>query len=69
MKELIETHFQHEALHVPRFIENAFQSMLSYPNETSKECIQFLIESSTPRHGRESNQKTFMLMSIACICR
>jgi hypothetical protein len=29
MKALIELHFQHEALP-------------SYPNETSKECIQFL---------------------------
>ena len=37
---LIELHFQHEAL--PRFIENVLQSSLSYPNETSKECIQFL---------------------------
>ena len=25
-----------------RFIENVPWSMLSYPNETSKECIQFL---------------------------
>ena len=24
------------------FIENVLRSMLSYPNETSKECIQFL---------------------------
>ena len=29
-----------------RFIENVLRSMLSYPNETSKECIQFLIEDS-----------------------
>jgi len=26
----------------PRSIENALRSTLSYPNETSKECIQFL---------------------------
>jgi hypothetical protein len=26
------------------FIENVLRSTLSYPNETSKECIQFLIE-------------------------
>ena len=42
MKALIELHFQHEAL--PRFIENVLRSTLSYPNETSKECIQFLSE-------------------------
>ena len=42
MKALIELHFQHEAL--PRFNENVLRSTLSYPNETSKECIQFLIE-------------------------
>jgi hypothetical protein len=40
-KALIELHFQHEAL--SRFIENVLRSTLSYPNETSKECIQFLI--------------------------
>jgi hypothetical protein len=40
MKALIELHFQHEEL--PRFIENVLRSTLSYPNETSKECIQFL---------------------------
>ena len=40
MKALIELHFQHEAL--SRFIENVLRSTLSYPNETSKECIQFL---------------------------
>jgi hypothetical protein len=27
-----------------RFIENVLRSTLSYPNETSKECIQFLIK-------------------------
>jgi hypothetical protein len=48
MKALIELHFQHEAENVlrstlPRFIENVLRSTLSYPNETSKECIQFLI--------------------------
>jgi hypothetical protein len=37
MKALIELHFQHE-----RFIENVLRSTLSYPNEASKECIQFL---------------------------
>ena len=42
MKALIELHFQHEAL--PLFIENVLRSTLSYPNETSKECIQFLIQ-------------------------
>ena len=40
VKALIELDFQHEAL--PRFIENVLRSTLSYPNETSKECIQFL---------------------------
>ena len=34
------TTFSKEAL--PRFIENVLRSTLSYPNETSKECIQFL---------------------------
>jgi hypothetical protein len=42
MKALIELHFQHEAL--SRFIENVLRSTLSHPNETSKECIQFLNE-------------------------
>ena len=37
---LIELHFQHETL--PRFIENVLRSTLSYSNEISKECIQFL---------------------------
>ena len=41
MKALIELHFQHEARY---FIENVLRSTLSYPNETSKECIQFLNE-------------------------
>ena len=45
MKALIKLHFQHEAL--SRFIENVLQSTLSYRNETSKECIQFLNELST----------------------
>ena len=27
---------------LPHFIENVLRSTLSYPNETSKECIQFL---------------------------
>ena len=36
MKALIELHFQHE------FIENVLRSTISYPNETLKECIQFL---------------------------
>jgi hypothetical protein len=40
MKALIELHFEHEAL--PRFNEDALRSTLSYPNEASKECIQFL---------------------------
>ena len=40
--ESVELHFQHEAL--PRFIENVLRSTLSYPSETSKECIQFLIK-------------------------
>jgi hypothetical protein len=48
MKAMIELHFQHEAENVlrstlPRFIDNVLLSTLSYPNETSKECIQFLI--------------------------
>jgi hypothetical protein len=42
MKVLIELHLQHKAL--LRFIENVLRSTLSYPNETSKECIQFLIQ-------------------------
>ena len=38
MKALTEVHFQWStAIHV----ENIVPSMLSYPNETSKECIQF----------------------------
>jgi hypothetical protein len=45
MKALIELHFQHEEL--PRFIENVLRSTLSYPNETSKECIQFLNNTCT----------------------
>ena len=52
MKALIELHFQHEAL--PCFIENVLRSTLSYPNKTSKECIQFLNESTgnkIPTHG------------------
>ena len=40
MKALIELHFPHEAL--SRSIENVLRSTLSYPNETLKECIQFL---------------------------
>ena len=40
MKAFIELHFQHKAL--PCFIENVLRSTLSYSNETSKECIQFL---------------------------
>ena len=48
MKALIELHFQHEAL--PRFIQNVLRSTLSYPNETSKECIQFLITIITGPH-------------------
>ena len=43
MKALIGLHFQHEAL--SRFIENVLRLTLSYPNETSKECIQFLYKS------------------------
>jgi hypothetical protein len=39
--ESVELHFQHEA--VPHFIENVLRSTPSYPSETSKECIQFLI--------------------------
>jgi hypothetical protein len=39
-RSLLELHFQHEAL--SHFIENVLRSTLSYPNETSKECIQFL---------------------------
>ena len=46
LKALIELHFQHEAL--PRFTENVLQSTLSYPNETSKQCIQFLSKSDYP---------------------
>ena len=36
MKALTEVHFQS----LP--VENVVRSTLSYPNETSKECIQFL---------------------------
>ena len=43
MEALIELHFQREAL--SRFIENVLRSTLPYPYETSKECIQFLIDS------------------------
>ena len=32
---------------LPRFIENVLRSTLSYPNETSKEYIQFLIVTSS----------------------
>jgi hypothetical protein len=52
MKALIELHFQHEAL--PPFIENVLMLTLSYPNETSKECIQFLNE----------DKKIFILESL-----
>ena len=38
MKALTEVHLQWSALHG----ENVVRSTLSYPNETSKECIQFL---------------------------
>ena len=40
MKALTEVHFQWSA--VALHVENVVQSTLSYPNETSKECIQFL---------------------------
>jgi hypothetical protein len=30
-------------------MENVLRSTLSYPNETSKECIQFLIEHVFPK--------------------
>jgi hypothetical protein len=41
MQALTEVHFQLSAaaLHV----ENVVRSTLSYPNKTSKECIQFLL--------------------------
>ena len=45
MKALIELHFQHKAL--SRFIKNLLRSTLSYPNETSKECFQFLNKTQT----------------------
>ena len=48
MKALIEAHFQHG------FIENVLRSTLSYPNETSKECIQFLNESSLPKKKKKT---------------
>jgi len=34
---------------LPRFIENVLRSTLSYPNETLKECIQFLIVARSKR--------------------
>jgi hypothetical protein len=40
MKALTEVHFQWSA--VVLHVENVARSTLSYPNETSKECIQFL---------------------------
>ena len=44
MKALTEVHFQWSALAL--HVENVVRSTLSYPNETSKECIQFLNEST-----------------------
>ena len=32
------------------FIENVLRSTLSYPNETSKECIQFLNNGASTNH-------------------
>ena len=40
--------FKYNYKNWPRFIENVLRSTLAYPNETSKECIQFLIERKTP---------------------
>jgi hypothetical protein len=42
MKALTEVHFQWSAVAVALHVENVVQSTLSCPNETSKECIQFL---------------------------
>jgi hypothetical protein len=38
-----------KALSELRFIKNVLRSTLSYPNETSKECIQFLKDLSQLR--------------------
>ena len=53
MKALIELHFQHEA--------NVLRSMLSYPNETSKECIQFLSDIV-------SINELSLILTIICQC-
>ena len=42
MKALTEVHF--ESFDRSTFWRNVLRSTLSYPNETSKECIQFLNE-------------------------
>jgi hypothetical protein len=73
MKSLIELQFQHE---------DVFRSTLSYPNETSKECIQFLNKvcistmnyvSSNPTGGRgDINTKhhlvpIYLITDIYCL--
>ena len=55
MKASIELHFQHEAL--PHFIENVLRSTLSYPNETSNECIQFLNKKQIRSHKQIRSYK------------
>ena len=69
MKALIELHFQHEAL--PCFIENVLRSMLSYRNETSKECIQFLnmITKTTALCDSDNGYiKSVQIQSIVPLC-
>ena len=59
---------------LPRFIENVLRSTLSYPNETSKECIQFLntydknvdtLYNMTLLH-HIPNHATWFLKTISC---
>ena len=42
-----EVSLGYESVDETRFIENVLRSTLSYPNETSKECIQFINEFQT----------------------
>ena len=63
LEALIELHFQHETL--PRFIENVLRLTLSYPNETSKECIQFLNKyDCRKRSDGIQNIKTYLIQFI-----
>ena len=53
MKALIEAHFQHEAI--------PLRSTLSYPNETLKECIQFLSNQNISVKWRVSYKRQQLL--------